>query len=118
MKFQVLIEDTGESYRCDERDSVLSGMENLGRKGIPVGCRNGGCGVCKVAVLGGDYAVRAMSREHVSVEDEAQRRVLACRVRPCSDLQIKVLGKMKKSVCRPFGPAAASETTTETNTWQ
>ena len=31
MKFQVQIQDTGETYRCDERDSVLTGMENLGR---------------------------------------------------------------------------------------
>jgi ferredoxin len=53
MKYQVLIEDTGESYRCDERNTVLVGMEALGRKGIPVGCRNGGCGVCKVEVTAG-----------------------------------------------------------------
>ena len=107
MKFQVLIEDTGETYRCDERDTVLTGMENLGRKGIPVGCRNGGCGVCKVEVVGGDYASRVMSRDHVSEDDEACHRVLACRVRPRSDLQIKVLGKMKKSVCRVVEPAGA-----------
>ena len=107
MKFQVQIQDTGETYRCDERDSVLTGMENLGRKGIPVGCRNGGCGVCKVEVVDGDYAARVMSREHVSEDDEAGRRVLACRVRPRSDLQIKVIGKMKKSVCRVVEPAGA-----------
>lgn len=107
MKYQVCIEDTGETYRCDERDSVLTGMENLGRKGIPVGCRNGGCGVCKVEVLGGDYAARVMSREHVSEDDEACGRVLACRVRPRSDLHIKVIGKMKKSVCRAVEPAEA-----------
>ena len=105
MKFQVQIQDTGETYRCDERDSVLTGMENLGRKGIPVGCRNGGCGVCKVEVVDGDYAARVMSREHVSAEDEACGRVLACRVRPSSDIALKVIGKLKKSVCRMVEPA-------------
>lgn len=105
MKYHVKIEDTGEVFRCDERDNLLVGMESLGRKGIPVGCRNGGCGVCKVAVSGGDYATRAMSREHVSAEEEACGHVLACRVMPRSDLQLKVIGLMKKSVCRTRAPA-------------
>ena len=100
MKHQVRIEDTGEIYRCDERQTVLVGMEALGRKGIPVGCRNGGCGVCKVEVTAGSYESRVMSREHVSAEDEACGRVLSCRIRPCSDLSLKVIGRMQRSVCR------------------
>ena len=107
MKYQVVIEDTGESYRCDERQTVLVGMEALGRKGIPVGCRNGGCGVCKVEVTAGQYQVRVMSRDHVSAEDEACGRVLSCRIRPSSDLHVKVIGKMKKSVCRTVEAAEA-----------
>ncbi|MEY4752803.1 MAG: hypothetical protein RJA44_478 [Pseudomonadota bacterium] len=110
MKFEVRIEDTGESYRCDERQSVLVGMEALGRKGIPVGCRNGGCGVCKVEVTAGQYHARVMSRDHVSAEEEACGRVLACRIRPGSDLSLRVIGKMKKSVCRTVEAASAQET--------
>ena len=34
----------GQSYRCPDSESLLRGMETLGKKGIPVGCRNGGCG--------------------------------------------------------------------------
>jgi hypothetical protein len=41
-----------------------------------------------------------MSREYVSVEDEAAGRVLACRVMPTSDIRLRVLGKMGKNVCR------------------
>ena len=107
VKYQVHIEDTGEVYRCDERNSVLVGMEALGRRGIPVGCRNGGCGVCKVEITAGQYVARVMSREHVSAEDEACGRVLACRVRPDSDLSLKVIGQMKKSVCRTVETAPA-----------
>lgn len=98
--FTVTIEDTGETYRCSDRQSLLIGMEALGKKGIPVGCRGGGCGVCKVEVTVGEYQTRAMSREHISVEDEAEGRLLACRVMPASDVKLKVVGKMKKSVCR------------------
>ncbi|WP_310734432.1 2Fe-2S iron-sulfur cluster binding domain-containing protein [Ideonella livida] len=100
-RFDVLIQDTGERYRCADTRSLLEGMEALGRKGIPVGCRNGGCGVCKVQITAGEYTKRVMSREHVSEDDEAQGRVLACRVRPASDLQLAVIGLMRKSVCRP-----------------
>lgn len=100
-KFIVRIEDTGEQYACADGRSVLVGMEALGKKGIPVGCRQGGCGVCKVQVLEGEFTRRVMSRAHVSAEDEQDGCVLSCRIYPSSDLRIRVLGAMKKNVCRP-----------------
>jgi ferredoxin len=99
MKYKVTIEETGESYGCSHEESVLRGMEKLGRKGIPVGCRGGGCGVCKVEVIDGRYRSQVMSREHVTVEDESCGRVLACRINPATDLRLRVLGSMKKNVC-------------------
>jgi ferredoxin len=98
--YTVTITDTGESYRCTDTRSVLEGMEALGKKGIPVGCRGGGCGVCKVHILSGSFSKRVMSREHVSEAEEASGVVLACRVKPTSDLGLAVLGTMKKNVCR------------------
>ncbi|MDR2853237.1 MAG: 2Fe-2S iron-sulfur cluster binding domain-containing protein [Burkholderiaceae bacterium] len=106
-KFDIRIEDTDEHYPCTDTRSLLEGMESLGRRGIPVGCRNGGCGVCKVQIKVGSYTSRVMSRAHVSVEDEQQGRVLACRVRPASDISLAVIGKMKKSVCAVTATAAA-----------
>lgn len=97
--YQITIEQTGEVYRCREDESLLAGMERLGRRGIPVGCRSGGCGVCKVAVTAGEFGKRVMSREYVSAEEEAAGILLACRARPLSDLSLKVIGKMQKTVC-------------------
>ncbi len=108
-KFNVQIDDTGEHYGCAGHRSLLEGMISLDRKGIPVGCRNGGCGVCKVQVTSGSYVSRVMSREHVSEEDEREGRVLACRVRPTSDVHLAVIGKMKKSVCRAVEAADAPQ---------
>lgn len=105
--FNVLIEETGESYRCSPQETLLAGMERLGKKGIPVGCRGGGCGVCKVEITEGSFVKRVMSRDYVSVEDEAAGRVLACRVRPTSDIRLRVIGKMCKNVCRPALAVAA-----------
>ena len=106
--FNVVIEETGESFRCSPQESLLVGMERLGKKGIPVGCRGGGCGVCKVEIIDGTYQKRVMSRDYVSVEDEAAGRVLACRIKPTSDLRIRVLGKMCKNVCRVQAAEPAS----------
>jgi ferredoxin len=96
----ITIEDTGETYKCDERISVLEGMENLGKKGIPVGCRGGGCGVCKIEIVVSDYKKRVMSRDHVSEDEEALGIVLACRVKSLDPMTVRVLGKMKKNVCK------------------
>ena len=105
MHFVVTIENTGETFRCGEEDNVLQAMEQLQRRGIPVGCRNGGCGVCKVQVLSGSFTKRVMSREHISAEEEAQGCVLACRVKPTSAITLQVVGKMKKNVCRAVEPS-------------
>lgn len=109
---EIFLVDTGERYRCRSDQTVLAGMETLGRRGIPVGCRQGGCGVCKVEVLSGQFTARPMSQDHVSREDAQAGRVLACRIYPGSDLSIRVLGKMKKTVCAlPAVPRQAAEQT-------
>lgn len=96
--FQIKLCETGESFACDSAQSVLEGMARLGRRGIPVGCRGGGCGVCKVEVVSGCIERKAMSRSHVSAEDEEMGRVLACRILPGSDLELRVIGGMKRCV--------------------
>lgn len=101
--FEIRIEDSGETYRCRADESLLAGMERLGRRGIPVGCRGGGCGVCKVHIAQGDYRTRVMSRACVSADEEAAGTVLACRVCPDSDLSLSVLGAMKRRVCGSAG---------------
>lgn len=98
--YQVTLVDTGESFACQSEESVLNGLARLGKKGIPVGCRGGGCGICKVEVISGAFRKRAMSRDHVSPDDESHDRVLACRICPQEDLTLKVIGRMQKAVCR------------------
>lgn len=98
--YNVTIEETGETYRCSDQETLLVGMEKLGKRGIPVGCRGGGCGVCKIEIVAGSYNKRRMSREYVSEADEAANRVLACRVRPAGDIVLRVIGLMKKNVYR------------------
>lgn len=95
---RVLITDTSEVVTCSSGQNVLAGMEQLGRKGIPVGCRGGGCGVCKVRVLTGEYDTGRMSRAYVSQEEQGDGVALACKLYPKSDLELQVLGKMLRAV--------------------
>lgn len=97
MKYTITIGGTGETFPCDEHQTVLAGMVRLGRRGIPSGCHGGGCGVCKVQVLDGDYTSKTMSSNHVSREDAENQRVLACCIFPRSDLTVAVIGKMVKA---------------------
>lgn len=100
MQYLVTIEDTGISYACDERESILSGMARLQQKGIPIGCCGGGCGICKVEIIKGTFKSLPMSRVHVSFSEAQQHVVLACRTFPCDHLTLRVIGLMSKSVCR------------------
>lgn len=97
MALRIHIENCDDSFPCAEGADVLRAMECLGRKGIPVGCRGGGCGVCKVRVLDGAYRTGTMSRACVSVDEEAQGYALACKLVPESDLRLQVVGKMSRS---------------------
>ncbi len=97
-RFEITIVNSGESFRCPGPQPVLKAMVALGHKGIPSGCHGGGCGVCKVRVVDGEYRTDPMSRDHVSAEDEAQGIALACRVYPLSDIRLEVLGKMRRAV--------------------
>lgn len=92
---------TGVTYICSNTETLLQGMARIGKKGIPVGCLNGGCGVCKIAVRNGSVRkIGAMSRAHISETEEAQGIVLACRVAPTGNVELDIVGKLKKTVTR------------------
>lgn len=104
----VHVAQTGETYACGSDESLLRGMLRLGRRGIPAGCVNGGCGVCKVRIVEGRvHALGPVSRAHVSADEEAAGVTLACRVAPDCSITLEVTGRLQ----RPFSrePAATVE---------
>lgn len=117
MLHRVTIENTGESFACAENVHVLEAMEVARCHGIPVGCRNGGCGACKVEIAQGAYTTRKMNRAVVSAEDEASGRVLACKAYPQADLVVRALGRVWEHAKPPantsfsFGLAKTTPTT-------
>ena len=96
MIYAITIAGSGECFPCRDDQNVLAAMERLGRKSIPVGCRGGGCGVCRVQVVnGGRYRTLKMSRAQVSTDDEAAGICLACKLMPLTDLTVRPLGVLQ-----------------------
>lgn len=106
-KVSVCVVQTGESYPCATTESLLRGMLKLGRKGIPAGCVNGGCGVCKVRIVEGTVtSLGPISREHVSDDEERCGITLACRVAPATPVRLEVIGKFERSFSTRFATVA------------
>ncbi|MGI9284386.1 MAG: 2Fe-2S iron-sulfur cluster-binding protein [Pseudomonadales bacterium] len=90
-RFKVEVQSTGEHFCCSKDENLLQGMERF-RVGtrllttIPVGCRGGGCGMCKIRIVVGDFITGKMSKKHIPESEERQGYTLACRSFPRSDL--------------------------------
>jgi ferredoxin len=94
MLYQVTIVNTDETFRCGDDINVLAAMEQACCHGIPVGCRNGGCGACKVRITSGSFHTKKMNRAVVSAAEEADGCVLACKLYPQGDIAVKALGRV------------------------
>jgi ferredoxin len=88
----VTVEGTGDAFACSEDRNVLECMERAGLHAVDVGCRRGGCGVCRVQVVGGTFNALKMSRAHVTADDIEHGVVLSCRISATSDLVVHPLG--------------------------
>jgi len=112
----IILSETGESFNCLDNETALNALARSGKRGIPIGCRGGGCGVCKVKVLDGDFSKRPMSRDHVSVLEEQNNEVLACCIYPLTDVKVQVLGKMQRAIfkkCDLYGDVQSTSCYTE-----
>ena len=112
MPHQVTIANTGETFRCAEEVNVLEAMEKSACHGIPVGCRNGGCGACKVRITEGRFVTRKMNRAVVCAEEEAQGFVLACKLYPQGDITVTALGRVWGSAKVPRSASFSFEFST------
>lgn len=89
-KFEIHVVDQDRTFYCSSDKNLLVGMERFNTDCIDVGCRGGGCGVCKIKVLEGTYISKRMSKAHISEQDLEEGIVLACRIFPDSDMKITV----------------------------
>lgn len=88
-----LVRVTGTSLQFPSATGIplLHGMIAARAAAVTVGCRGGGCGICRIRVIKGSYQVLPMSRSRISEADEAAGIVLACRIIPRGNLEIEPL---------------------------
>ena len=65
----------GLAFSCGAEENLLQALQRVGvapdlLAAIPVGCRGGGCGVCRIHVRAGQFHTGRMSRKHISEADE------------------------------------------------
>lgn len=89
--YQVSFEGEGRNFTVAAGRSLLASLVAKGIDILSVGCRNGGCGICRVQILEGLFTPMPMNRSRISAADEASGIVLACRIIPLSNLRIEPL---------------------------
>jgi len=94
--FVIKIHNTDQHFLCDSDKNLLQAIGLTTKKGIPIGCRRGGCGICKVKVLEGVYHTLIMSKSHIDNADLKENIVLACRVKPSSNLIVEIMSLVTK----------------------
>jgi ferredoxin len=77
-----------KTFVCRSGETILSAAERQGISQLGVGCRGGGCGVCKIKIINGTYEIGRMSKAHCNEQQKKEGIVLACRVKPTSDIQL------------------------------
>ena len=104
MQHRITLDGSEATFACRSGQSVLEAMAGSSARGIEVGCRSGGCGVCRVQVLSGRYGCGTMSGAQITDRCREAGIALACQIYPSSDLHLRTLGKRMQ-----FGaePAAA-----------
>ena len=85
----ITINGSGVSFICAEDEAVLAKMFHNGKGPLHCGCFGGGCGICRMKVISGEwFAFKTMSAAHVSEADRKKGIVLLCCIQPRSDLLI------------------------------
>lgn len=70
-----------------EHETILNASQRQAG-GIFVGCKGGGCGMCKVKVVSGDTIDGISSKSVLPDEDHVAGYRLACQSKPATDMVI------------------------------
>ncbi|PKG98552.1 2Fe-2S iron-sulfur cluster-binding protein [Paraglaciecola sp. MB-3u-78] len=93
--FNITDKTSEQTFVCRENEYVLYAMQRTGIACIPIGCKGGGCGVCRINIIAGKVDFGPMSKAHVSDEQRKNGYALACRVKPRSHLVIECAPNLK-----------------------
>lgn len=86
----IIVQPSGTQIHIEPGDTLLSGLQKAGYA-YTVGCRRGGCGICKIDVLEGEFSYCRPVADTVITDDErADGTCLSCRAVPEDDVTIQL----------------------------
>lgn len=90
MEYKILDVINNQEFNCSKDEALLTSMKRQHKGPIQYGCGGGGCGVCKIQVIEGEYHIfKNMSKAHINQQDLENNIVLSCCIKPLSNLKIK-----------------------------
>jgi ferredoxin-NAD(P)+ reductase (naphthalene dioxygenase ferredoxin-specific) len=92
MGFRVTIANTGATIDCAADQRILHTAVGAGVD-YPYGCATGNCGACMSELRSGSVSMLPYSDSALSAAQRQAGKVLACRARPESDVEIVWLGR-------------------------
>lgn len=86
----IIVQPSGTEIHVDPGETVLAGLQKAGYA-YTVGCRRGGCGICKIDVLSGRFSYnRPVADSVITEEERSDGTCLSCRACPEGDLTIQM----------------------------
>lgn len=79
-----------QHVKVDPNQSLLNAALKQ-QVAIPYGCKNGGCGMCKVRVEKGTYDLGLCSKRVLCDNERKEGYVLACRTYPKGDTLVSLI---------------------------
>jgi len=99
---RISVPDAGVAVDSRPGESVLAALVRSGY-GHRVGCRRGGCGVCKVELVAGAVTYPTVVAATVLTDEErAAGRCLTCRAVPSGDVELRMLDDDKLRCVAPL----------------
>jgi naphthalene 1,2-dioxygenase ferredoxin reductase component len=95
MGFQVSIANTGVMIDCPSDKTVLQAAVGAGVD-YPYTCATGNCAACISEITSGEVSLLPYSDNALTPAQRADGKVLACRARPLSDLEVIWLGRGRR----------------------
>jgi ferredoxin len=85
---RITVQGEDVAVECGSGETILEAMHRTGHA-LRVGCRRGGCAVCKLDVVEGEYEYTRPLADKVLTDDERAAGVcLTCRAVPTSDMTV------------------------------
>ncbi|HHY68118.1 MAG TPA: 2Fe-2S iron-sulfur cluster binding domain-containing protein [Alicyclobacillus sp.] len=76
-------------FSCTNQQSLLDATRLQGVR-IKYACKVGGCGLCKIKVVEGEYRRGTCSVSGLPYDERLQNYTLACKTYPTSDMKILI----------------------------